>query len=178
MRQIALDTETTGMNKIRGNNGALVAVGHRIIEIACVEILDGVITGSTFHTYINPQRKIDKQATAVHGITDDMVKNAPKFKDIATALLEFIGDSNIIIHNAPFDLAFLDKEFNMLPKKKQPTNKYTVIDTLKIARWLFPGQHNTLEGLCHRFNIANKVEHSALLDAVMLAHLYLKLTAI
>lgn len=176
MRQIALDTETTGMNKSRGDNGALVAAGHRIIEIACVEILDRQITGRTFHTFLNPGRRIDKKAVEVHGITDERVRGSPKFSDIVTDLLNFINGDELIIHNAAFDTAFLDKEFRMLPKQKQPTTNFRCIDTLEIARNMFPGEDNTLSALCRRYNIANAVEHSALLDAVMLAHLYLKLT--
>lgn len=175
VRQIALDTETTGMNKARGGNRT-VTVGHRIIEIGCVEIIDRVITGRSFHTLVNPGRKIDPKATAVHGITDAHVKNSPRFADIVDQLLDFINGDEVIIHNAPFDTAFLDKEFRILPNHKQPSINFSCIDTLVIARAIFPGEDNTLNALCQRFNVANAVEHSALLDAVMLAHVYLKLT--
>lgn len=175
MRQIALDTETTGMNKSGRDNGALVAVGHRIIEIACVEIVDGVVTGKTFHSYINPGRRIDPKATAVHHITDSMIKDSPAFSDIVGDFLSFVKDDELIIHNAPFDTAFLDKEFRMLPAHKQPNTTFRCTDTLTIARNMFPGQDNTLGALCRRYGIAAAVHHSALLDAIMLAHLYVKM---
>lgn len=175
VRYIALDTETTGLNKIRGNGGA-VAAGHRIIEVACVEIFDNRLTGRSFHSYINPEMKIDPKATKVHGIKDSFLKDKPKFKDIANDLLDFIGDSPIVIHNADFDTAFLNKEFKMLPKELQPTGEFVVIDTLKKARSLFPDQQNTLAALCKRYKIANAVHHSALLDATQLAQIFLKMT--
>lgn len=172
IRLIALDTETTGFNKVRGDNGALIAVGHRIIEIGCAEIIDGVFTGKTFQRFVNPHRKIDKAATKVHGITDDDVKDKPDFVDIVDDLISFIKDSDLIIHNAPFDKAFLDREFKLLPPSKQPKKTFAVLDTLKVAREMFPGQRNTLLALCQRFNISQAVEHSAILDAIMLANVY------
>lgn len=175
IRQIALDTETTGFNKSR--NGALVAVGHRIIEIGCAEIINGAVTGRTFQRFINPHRKIDKAAIKVHGITDDELKDKPSFHEILNDFLDFIGDSELIIHNAPFDIAFLDREFKLLPTTKQPTKTFNVIDTLASARRIFPGEKNTLLALCQRFNVSQAVEHSALLDAVMLAHVYICLLA-
>lgn len=163
------------MNKCRGHG--VIAVGHRIIEIGCVEIVNRRVTGRTYHSYINPKQKIDKRATAIHGITDDQLRDKPEFHEIIDDLLEFIGDSDIIIHNAPFDTAFLDKELKMLPTSKKPWGKtFRYIDTLPMARAIFPGQSNTLQSLCQRFGIANVVEHSAILDALVLAKLFLRLT--
>lgn len=175
IRLVALDTETTGFNKTRGDNGALIAVGHRIIEIGCAEIIDGVVTGRTFRRFVNPHRKIDKAAIKVHGITDDQLKDKPDFEDVVGDLLDFIQGSDLIIHNAPFDTAFLDKEFKLLPLTKQPRQAFGIVDTLKIAREMFPGQRNTLLALCQRFNVSHAVEHSAILDAIMLANVYIHL---
>lgn len=176
MRQVALDTETTGMNKV--DHAGLLVAGHRIIEIGCAEIIDGKVTGRQFHTYVNPEQKVDKRATKIHGITTKFLKDKPKFKEIVSDFLDFLGDSELIIHNAPFDIAFLDKEFHMIGKKLQPHGKvFRVFDTLQTAREMFPNQPNTLEALCRRYEVAHTVEHSALLDAIMLAKVYLKLSS-
>ena len=174
VRLIALDTETTGMNK-RERTMAELCRGHRIIEIACVEIVDGELTGKQFHRYLNPKCKVDPKATKIHGIDDKFLKGKPVFKDIVDDLLEFIGDSQILIHNASFDTAFLDKEFGLLRKGKQPTRTFKIIDTLQMARELFPGSINTLEGLCHRYGIPGRSEHGALIDAIILAKVYLEM---
>ena len=172
MREVTLDTETTGMN--RAHNGD-PSEGHRIIEIACVEILDGKVTGRHFHAYVNPGIKIDPASTKIHGITQDFLKNKPRFRDIVGPLLEFIGDAEIIIHNAPFDTAFLDKEFSLLPKKLKPKRDYIVTDTLEMARDLFPGEDNKLDSLAGRLKIGlhREVRHNALIDAQILARVYL-----
>lgn len=175
MRQIALDTETTGFNKKKGLD---IEHGHRVVEIACVEIINGIITGKVFHTYINPQRKIDSKAMRIHGITDQKVKGKPLFKEIATELINFIEDSTVIIHNAKFDIAFLDQEFRMLDKSLQPQGRiFHIIDTLDMARERFPGEDNTLNGLAKRLQIGLTREglHGALLDAQMLARIYLSM---
>lgn len=168
MRFIALDTETTGMNRKRGCSPV---AGHRIIEIACVEVVDGRVR-STFHSLINPNRSIDEAAKKIHGITDDRVRTAPYFRDIAKDLLDFIGTSTLVIHNAAFDIAFLDKEFRLLPSGEQPICTFHYVDTLAIARSMFPGADNSLRGLCRRFHIPFDTQHGALTDATMLAYLY------
>ena len=172
MRLIVLDTETTGMNK-SGND---VCQDHRIIEIGCVELIDDVITGKQFHRYINPGRKVDPKAFDVHGIDDDFLVDKPDFEDIAEDFLDFIGTSDLIIHNAPFDVAFLNKEFRMLSSNMQPHGwRFRVFDTLALARALFPGMNNTLDALCARYSIPNGMKHGALVDAVRLARVYLEL---
>lgn len=174
MRYVTLDTETTGLNS-KGN----VCLNHRIIELACVEIIDGRITENTFHTYLNPGVSISPKATKIHGIKNKSLKGKPKFSDIVKDFLSFIGTSHVIIHNAPFDIAFLDQEFSLLPKTKRPTNTFYYIDTLDIGRELFPGQDNTLDALYNRFfydeNDGVKRIHGALQDAKMLANVFLRL---
>lgn len=174
MRLVALDTETTGMN--RSHNGE-VSDGHRIIEIGCVEILDGAITNRRFHKYIKPGRaKIDPKATEIHGISRASLKGKPSFKQIVKELLEFIDGATLIIHNAPFDISFLDKEFKLLDKSLQPNGvKFIVIDTLLIAREMFPGYSNTLDSLSKYFDIglSRNGKHGALLDAEILARIYI-----
>lgn len=175
MREITLDTETTGFNK---KKGCRVEKGHRIIEIACVEIINGIITGNFFHRYVNPQRKIDSKAIRIHGITDKKVKGMPLFRDIVIDLLEFLGDSNIIIHNASFDVAFLDQEFKLLPGNVQPQGMtFHVTDSLEMARERFPGENNSLNGLAERLHIGITRDgfHNALIDAQMLARIYLSM---
>lgn len=178
MRFIALDTETTGMN-FRGS----VCKNHRIIEIACIEIVDGYITGKTFHSFFNPARKVCPKAQKIHGITDKYLVGKPTFKDVAPRLLDFLKDATIIIHNAPFDIAFLDQEFSTLPKIKRPKGIFPYIDTLQLTRDLFPMMDNTLDGLCKVFNIVTDTDtkqkriHGALEDALMLAELFLKLNS-
>lgn len=172
MRKIVLDTETTGLN--RSHNGS-VCKGHRIIEIGCIEILDGIITGEKFHAFVKPDCSISPKALEIHGITDQFLESKPKFEDVVESFLKFIGTSYLVIHNAPFDVAFLDQEFTLLHEKQQPKLVFTVIDTLKIARKCFPGGDNTLDALAKRYGIGleRRNKHGALLDAEMLARVYL-----
>lgn len=170
MRVVVLDTETTGIN-FKGK----VSDGHRIIEVACVEIVGREITGKEFHALVNPGIRVSKGATKVHGITDDKLKSKPKFQKISKKLLDFIGESDVIIHNAPFDIEFLDEEFKKLPKKYQPKRTFNFIDTLPIARSIFPGEDNTLDALARKFELTreNKRTHGALEDARLLAKIFL-----
>lgn len=169
MRFVALDTETTGLN-FKGK----VSNNHRIIEIACVEIEDGKITGKEFHTFLNPKIKISKGAERVHGVGDKDLQDKPEFKDIVDDFLSFLKGAHVVIHNAPFDIAFIDKEFNLLNVERQPCSTFYYIDTLKITREMFPGEDNTLEAVCKRFDIERRgTLHGALEDARMLAKLFL-----
>lgn len=168
MRQIALDTETTGLDPLSGD---------RIIEIAAVEMIDGLPTGKEYHSLINPLRPISIQAIEVHGITDEMLKDKPLFENVVTEFLEFLGDDyQLVIHNASFDMKFLDFEFDICGTPKISRDK--VIDSLEIARRMFPGQHNNLDALCRRFNIplTTREKHGALIDSKLLAEVYLNLT--
>lgn len=166
MREIVLDTETTGMDP---------AQGHRIIEVGCVELLNHVPTGRTYQTYINPEREIDPDAIAVHGITNEKVKNQPTFAEIVGDLMDFIGDGKMVIHNAEFDVKFLNAELKPLGYK--PIKVSDVTDTLYIARKKYPGQPANLDALCRRFNVdlSNREFHGALLDSQLLAQVYLEL---
>ena len=168
MRYIVLDTETTGLDPDDG---------HKIIEIGCVEILNRTVTNNTFHKYINPQREIDIEASKVHGLTLNNLKDRPIFKEIYNDFLEYISDSPLIIHNAPFDVGFLKKEHNYIKNEKKFINN-EIIDSLKIARKISPGKRNTLDALCDRYSIDNsdRTLHGALLDARLLAFVYLKMT--
>jgi DNA polymerase III subunit epsilon len=170
MRQIVLDTETTGLEP---------ELGHRIIEIGCVELVNRRPTGRTFHKYLNPEREIDEGALSVHGITRADLDGKPKFAQIAEELVLFIHDAELVIHNAAFDVAFLDAELARLPG--QPRNVATscrVLDTLALARSMHPGQRNNLDALCKRYSIDNSRRelHGALLDARILADVYLAMT--
>jgi DNA polymerase III subunit epsilon len=168
MRQVVLDTETTGLE---------VELQHRIIEIGCVELLNRRITGRHFHKYVNPQRDIDQGAELVHGLTRDKLSAAPKFSEICAELLEFIQDAELIIHNAPFDLAFLNAELARLDS--QSVRAWDrVLDTLALARQIHPGQRNSLDALCKRYSVDNSQRdyHGALLDARLLAEVYLAMT--
>jgi DNA polymerase-3 subunit epsilon len=172
MRQIVLDTETTGLEPERG---------HRIIEIACLELVNRRPSGRHFHRYLNPERDIDAGARAVHGITRERLAQAPKFAEIAAELFSFIHDSELIIHNAPFDLAFIDMELKLLASAALPAgvrSVCTVLDTLPLARARHPGQRNNLDALCKRYGIDNSQRelHGALLDARILADVYLAMT--
>ena len=170
MRQIVLDTETTGLEP---------SEGHRIIEIGCVELLNRRITGNTYHQYIQPDRAIDPGATEVHGITSESLADKPRFADIAGEFLDFIKGAELIIHNAPFDVGFIDHEFRLLGKHFIPLAEYcSVVDTLAIARGQHPGQRNNLDALCRRYEIDNSQRdlHGALLDAEILADVYLTMT--
>jgi DNA polymerase-3 subunit epsilon len=171
MRQIVLDTETTGLEVDRG---------HRIIEIGCVELLNRRHTGRHFHRYLNPERDIDEAARAVHGLTRARLEQEPKFAQIASALLEFIEGSELIIHNAVFDIAFLEREFALLESATPVLVRELcqVLDTLSLARERHPGQRNSLDALCKRYSIDNSHRelHGALLDARILADVYLAMT--
>lgn len=171
MRQIVLDTETTGMP---------VSEGHRIIEIGCVELVNRRLTGRHFHAYLQPDRAIDQEALAVHGISDDFLRDKPRFAEIAHGFYEFIQGTELIIHNAAFDLGFLQNEFTLADFSEQSQIKSycTVIDTLSMARERHPGQRNNLDALCKRYAVDNseRTVHGALLDAELLAEVYLAMT--
>ena len=170
MRQIVLDTETTGLEP---------SDGHRIIEIGCVELVDRRITGNTYHQYIQPDREIDVGAVEVHGITNESLADKPRFVDIATEFLAFIKGAELVIHNAPFDVGFIDHEFNLLARSPGAVADHCkVLDTLVMARRLHPGQRNSLDALCKRYDIDNSQRelHGALLDAEILADVYLMMT--
>ena len=170
MRQVVLDTETTGLD---------IQLGHRIIEIGCVEIVDRRITKRYFHKYINPGREIDKGAMDVHGLTNEFLSDKPIFGSILGAFLEFIEDSELIIHNAAFDLGFLENEIKIAHSEPEPLrNRFPVIDSLELARAKHPGQKNSLDALCKRYGVDNSQRqlHGALLDAEILAEVYLLLT--
>lgn len=170
MRQIVLDTETTGLD---------VSQRHRIIEIGCVELVNRRLTGRHFHHYLNPERDIDAGAQAVHGISRARLESEPRFAAIADTLLEFISGAELIIHNAPFDVGFLDAEFALLPGDVRRVGSLCrVLDTLVLAREMHPGQRNSLDALCKRYQIDNSRRelHGALLDAEILADVYLAMT--
>jgi DNA polymerase-3 subunit epsilon len=169
MRCIILDTETTGLDP---------KLGHRVIEIAAVEVVDRRLTGKSIHFYVNPEREIDAGATDVHGLTWEMLRDKPRFGDIASELIEFAGGARWIIHNAPFDLAFLDEALTRLELPSTAGVCNEVVDTLALAREQFPGKKNSLDALCERFGVANaqRTLHGALLDARLLAEVYLAMT--
>lgn len=170
MRYVVLDTETTGLEP---------AEGHRIIEIGCIEIMNRKITQNHYHKYLNPGRDIDEGALAVHGITQDFLKDKPSFPEIAGELIEFIKDAVVIIHNAPFDTGFLNHELALAKQRWKPFTHYCqIIDTLPLARQLHAGQRNSLDALCKRYHIDNshREYHGALLDAHLLAQVYLAMT--
>lgn len=170
MRQVVLDTETTGLE---------VAQGHRILEIGCVEIIGRKITRRHFHHYVNPEREIDDGALEVHGITQRFLKDKPVFADIWESFFDFVKGSELIIHNAAFDVAFIDNEMQMLsPDLGSITDYCSVIDSLELARNKHPGQKNNLDALCRRYSVDNTQRdlHGALLDAEILADVYLLLT--
>ena len=170
MRQIVLDTETTGLEPEQG---------HRIIEIGCVEMLNRRLSGRRFHQYVRPDRQIDPAAFAVHGISDEELADKPPFAEIAEEFLAFIDGTELIIHNAPFDLGFLDHELARLGGQQSPIESCcTVLDTLALARELHPGQRNNLDALCKRYAVDNSGRelHGALLDAEILAEVYLAMT--
>ncbi len=170
MRQIVLDTETTGLEPTQG---------HRIIEIGCVELVNRRKTQNHFHVYLNPDREIEDGAFDVHGISNEFLADKPHFADVAQELIDFIRDSELVIHNAPFDVGFLDAELKKLGKKWGKVNDYCqVVDTLLIAREKHPGQKNNLDALCKRYEIDNSKRdlHGALLDAQILLDVYLAMT--
>lgn len=169
MRQIILDTETTGIGP---------ELGHRIIEIGCVELQDRKLTGNHFHVYLNPQRSVDEGAFRVHGISTEFLQDKPLFKDIVNDFIQFIDGSELIIHNAPFDIGFLNAELKLIKSSRQIKDLCTVCDTLVLAREKHPGQRNSLDALCKRYEIdnSNRTLHGALLDAEILAFVYLAMT--
>ncbi|MDG2018382.1 MAG: DNA polymerase III subunit epsilon [Porticoccaceae bacterium] len=170
MRQIVLDTETTGLE---------TSQDHRIIEIGCVELVNRKLTGKHYHQYINPQRKVDEGAMQVHGITDEFLEDKPLFENIVDDFLAFVGDSELVIHNAPFDVGFIDHELSKLAKPpKSIAGLCQIVDTLALARNKHPGQRNNLDALCKRYMVDNSQRdlHGALLDAEILADVYLVMT--
>ena len=169
-RQIVLDTETTGLSP---------AQGHRIIEIGCVEIIKRQVTGRQFQVYVNPQRAVDEGAFKVHGISEDFLLDKPVFADIVDDFLSFIDGSELVIHNAPFDVGFLEHELASLAQSRgKLMDKATVLDTLTLARSKHPGQGNSLDALCRRYHVdsSERELHGALLDSDLLAQVYLAMT--
>ena len=169
MRQIFLDTETTGLDPNQG---------HRIIEIAAIEMNNRQLTKNHYHTYLNPERDIDSAAQEVHGITSEFLQDKPLFKDIALEFLDFIKDSEIIIHNAPFDVGFLDMELGRISFEKIEKYSVSIFDSLTLAKEIRPGQRNNLDALCKAYGIDNtsRTLHGALLDAQLLGDVYLAMT--
>tara|TARA_B100000925_G_scaffold106449_1_gene78477 strand:+ start:228 stop:893 length:666 start_codon:yes stop_codon:yes gene_type:complete len=165
MKEIVLDTETTGIS---------VKEGHRIVEIGCIELDNLIPTKNKFHCYINPERKVSEKAYEVHGYTDEFLSNKKKFKELSEEFLEFVKNKRLIIHNAEFDIAHLNNELSLIGKKKL-TNE--VIDTLVLARDKFPGSPANLDALCKRFRIDNskRIQHTALIDCELLAKVYINL---
>ena len=169
MRQIVLDTETTGLDPEQG---------HRIIEIGCVEMIERRLTGNVFHVYLQPDREIDAAAVEVHGITNEFLADKPRFADIVGDLIEYLAGAELVIHNAPFDVGFLDAELRRVPGLGLVGDHCSVLDTLVMARRKHPGQRNTLDALCGRYQVDNsrRDKHGALLDAEILAEVYLAMT--
>ncbi len=170
MRQIVLDTETTGLEP---------ELGHRIIEIGCVEIIGRRLTGNHFHVYIDPERDVDEGAVEVHGLTREFLSDKPRFADVADAFLAFVRGAELVIHNAPFDVGFLDHELTLLPECPGRMQDFCgITDSLQLARRRHPGQKNNLDALCRRYDIDNSQRelHGALLDAEILAEVYLAMT--
>lgn len=170
MRQIVLDTETTGLEP---------AEGHRIIEIGCIELLDRRPTGRTFHEYVNPGREVEAGALDIHNISNEFLANKPRFAEIAASFLKFVEGAELVIHNAVFDVAFINNELHILGDAAADIGqRCAVLDTLELARRLHPGQKNSLDALCKRYNVDNSARqfHGALLDAQILADVYLAMT--
>jgi DNA polymerase-3 subunit epsilon len=167
MREIVLDTETTGLDPYQG---------HRLIEVGCIELLNRIPTGQYFHRYINPQRDVPAEAIAVHGLTEEFLKDKPPFGEVADELLEFLGDAPLVIHNALFDLGFLNSELERVPRPLLGRDR--LVDTLLLARRKHPAGPNRLDDLCMRYRIDNsrRTKHGALLDAELLAEVYIELT--
>lgn len=166
MREIVLDTETTGLD---------TADGHRIIEVGAVEMINKVLTGKKFHYYVNPQRQISHGAYKVHGISNDFLQDRPLFKEIVQEFLDFIEDSALVIHNAVFDMKFINYELSLI--NMPSIDHMQVVDTLTMARKMFPGQRANLDALCRRFKVDNSLRgyHGALMDAKLLAEVYVEL---
>ena len=169
MRQVFLDTETTGL---------FAEQGDRVIEIGCVELLNRKLTGNKLHLYVNPERDSQEEALKVHGISNEFLRDKPKFAHVADELLAFIQDAELIIHNAPFDIGFLNRELSLLAKPPLHTCVSAVIDTLLMAKEMFPGKRNSLDALCARLEVDNSGRqlHGALLDAELLAEVYINMT--
>ncbi len=169
MRLVVLDTETTGLR---------VEDGHRIIEIGCIELVDRRASGRRLHLYVNPEREVDEGAAQVHGFTWEMLQDKPVFRQIADEFLGFVDGAHLIIHNAPFDLGFLNAELDRLGQPSLESVAAQVTDSLRLAREMHPGQRNSLDALCSRYGIANdhRVLHGALLDAELLSEVYLAMT--
>ena len=169
MRQVFLDTETTGLYPESGD---------RIVEIGCIEMVNRRLTGETRHVYLNPERKGSEEATRIHGLTNDFLADKPKFAEVADDLLGFLAGAEVIIHNAAFDVGFLDAELKRLKRQPFHTVAAQVTDTLLMAREMFPGKANSLDALCRRLEVDNshRTLHGALLDAGLLAEVYIRLT--
>jgi DNA polymerase-3 subunit epsilon len=170
MRQIVLDTETTGLSPLQG---------HRIIEIGCIELVNRRPTGREYHRFVNPERDIDEGAERVHGISREELKGHPRFAEIADELLEFIRGAELVIHNAEFDVGFLEHELNLMQHLQPLISQHArVLDTLTLARELHPGQRNSLDALCKRYAVdsSRREVHGALIDAELLANVYLAMT--
>jgi DNA polymerase-3 subunit epsilon len=169
-RQIVLDTETTGLEPSQG---------HRVIEIGCVELINRRLTGNNYHQYLQPDREIDEGALQVHGISNEFLKDKPRFNDIVDDLMNYLKGAELVIHNAPFDVSFLDHELKLSGEQYGLINEHcTVIDTLVMARKMHPGQKNNLDALCKRYDVNNSQRdlHGALLDAEILSDVYLRMT--
>jgi DNA polymerase III subunit epsilon len=166
MREIVLDTETTGLDP---------NAGHRVVEIGCIELMNHIPTGATYHQYVNPERAMPDEAFAVHGLSETFLSQHPVFADVADAFLDFIGDAKLVIHNAVFDIKFLNAELERLDQRAIPLSR--AIDTVQLARQRFPGAQASLDALCRRFEIDNSARnlHGALLDADLLSLVYLEL---
>ena len=169
MRQVVIDTETTGLEP---------QAGHRIIEIGGIEMVNRRRTGRSFHRYLNPGRAVDDGALQVHGLTDEFLADKPRFAEVADELLEFVRGAEVIIHNAPFDVGFLDNELGLVGREPLKTCCERITDTLKMARDMRPGKKNSLDALCSEFGVdnSNRQLHGALLDAELLAEVYLAMT--
>ena len=169
MRQIVLDTETTGLEATKG---------HRIIEIAAIEVVNRKVTDNYFHVYINPQREVDEGALAVHGLSDEFLSDKPKFQEIYQSFIEFIKEGELVIHNAPFDVGFLNMELEKIGSGLLADHCTGVLDTLAMARQLHPGKRNSLDALCERYAVDRSARtlHGALIDTELLAQVYLAMT--
>lgn len=169
MRQIVLDTETTGLEP---------EDGHRIIEIGCLELIDRGLTGRQFHRYINPERPVESDALTIHGLSDEFLADKPRFEEIAGEFMDFIRGAELLIHNASFDVGFLDSELARLEDAPKVADVAEVLDTLLLAREMHPGQRNSLDALCRRYEVdnSNRTLHGALLDSELLAEVYLMMT--
>ena len=169
MRQIVLDTETTGLEP---------ELGHRVIEIGAVELVDRQLTGEHYHVYLNPDREVDAGALEVHGITNEFLADKPRFEDVAEEFLAYVAGAELVIHNAAFDMGFLEYEWSLLGRTEGFASHVSVLDTLELARDLHPGQRNNLDALCKRYEVDNtsRTLHGALLDSEILADVYLAMT--